>query len=261
MSNWNDDSIDLERPEFLRGSLREMEQRAVTDEFGAYISDVVGMINDGKEATVYLCRAKPQLGTEYAAAKVYRARKFRAFSNEAQYIHTGRMRDRRMAKAIRSRSRKGRRAAHFLWQQREWEALSALQGVGASVPAPYALGSRGILMEYVGDVVDGHAVGAPTLVECRLSGDDAEAIWRQVLRDLECLMDCGLVHGDLSAYNILLTGGRPRLIDLPQAVQIDEAPDAWDLFCRDIDNIARYFIKQGMAIDAVDLAIRLWQRR
>jgi RIO kinase 1 len=256
--DWEDDGIDLARPRFLRGSLREMEQRVVLDEFMQYITDVVATVNDGKEATVYLCRAKREVGVEHLAAKVYRARKFRAFANESTYVQTRRMRDRRLAKAVRGRSRKGRQAMHVMWQRREWDALVNLHAAGASVPIPYAFGERGILMEYVAG--DGVLTGAPVLSECRLTVAEAQTVWHAVRRDIECLLDCGLVHGDLSAYNILMADGRARLIDLPQAVQIDEAPDAWLLFLRDVENVCSYFERQGLTLDAVGEAHRLWRR-
>ena len=105
MSSKETDSSDLSRPTFTRVSLAAAERSVIEREFSSYVDEVVGMINDGKEATVYLCRARPTAEVEYVAAKMYRARKVRAFSNEATYVNPDKVHDRRMAKAMPSASR------------------------------------------------------------------------------------------------------------------------------------------------------------
>jgi len=258
MASDGDDFIDLAGANFTRGVLGELEQRVVLREFSNFVTDVQGRINDGKEATVYLCRARPDVvADEFLAAKIYRARKFRAFATESRYRNPQKMRDRRLAKAIKGRSRVGQRASHDLWIDREWQALNALFEAGASVPKPYARCADGILMEFVGR--DG--VRAPALAELRLAPASARAAFERLLVDVRILLDCGLVHGDLSAFNVLYQNETPRLIDLPQAVAIDETPDTWSLFFRDIDNLCRYVGKCGVDVDALDTALRLWQRR
>ena len=111
-------------------------------------------------------------------------------------------------------------------------------------------------MELIGD--GGHA--APMLVHVALTPDEAKITLRAVLRDIEILLECGLVHGDLSAFNILYEKGKPTLIDLPQAVEVDSVADAWTLFHRDLDNLFNYFRRQGMVLDTLDTATRLWSR-
>jgi RIO kinase 1 len=162
-----------------------------------------------------------------------------------------------MAKAIKGRSRVGLRASHDLWIDREWQALNVLFEAGASVPKPYARCADGVLMEFIGH----DDVRAPALAELRLDLDAATTAFEQLLRDVEILLDCGLVHGDLSPFNVLYENGRPRLIDLPQAVEIDATPDAWSLFVRDVDNLCRYVVKCGVEVDALDVALRLWRCR
>jgi RIO kinase 1 len=257
MSSDNDEWIDLGNAHFTRGMLAELEQRVVLREFSRYVEEVLGKINDGKEATVYLCRARADVvdGGDALAAKMYRARKFRAFSTESQYADSRYVRDRRMRKAIQGRTKKGRAASRHLWIDREWEALTSLFAAGASVPKPYAQCADGILMEFLG--VDG--VRAPALAEIRLDPAEAERALASLTRDLEILLDCGYVHGDLSPYNVLYLDGAARMIDLPQAVRIDETPDAWILFHRDVDNLTRYFAKTGVMSDPIDLAARLWR--
>jgi RIO kinase 1 len=250
------DSTDLARPAFTRGALAAAEQQVIERDFSSHVTDVVGMINDGKEATVYLCRARADVcGVEHLAAKMYRARKFRAFASDATYVNPDKIRDRRKAKAMRQRTRHGRAAAHLHWIDREWQMLQLLHGAGASVPKPYLQCSDGILMEYVGRGGE----RAPTLHELRLSPEQARGAFEQVVRDIEILLDCGVVHGDLSAYNILYLDETPRLIDLPQATRIDDASDPWTLFHRDIANVCEYFRKHGVDVDGLDLALQLWR--
>jgi RIO kinase 1 len=255
MSSKEIDSSDLSRPTFTRGSLGAAERSVIEREFSSHVDEVVGMINDGKEATVYLCRARPIAEVEFLAAKMYRARKFRAFSNEATYINTEKVRDRRMAKAMRQKSRHGRDAVHHQWIGREWQMLETLHDAGASVPKPYMQCSDGILMEFIGRDTE----RAPALAEVRLEKEEAQRIFPIVVRDIEIMLACGVVHGDLSAYNVLYLDGTPRMIDLPQATRIDEAVDPWALFHRDVSNICEYFRKRGVEADALDIALRLWR--
>jgi len=258
MSSHDDEWIDLGNAHFTRGMLTDLEQRVVLREFSSYIEEVLGKVNDGKEATVYLCRARADVagGVESLAAKMYRARKFRAFSTESQYADSRYVRDRRMRKAIKGRTKKGKQASRHMWIDREWQALTSLCEAGASVPKPYAQCADGILMEFLG--ADGER--APSLAEVRLERDAADRAFVSLIRDLEILLDCGFVHGDLSPFNVLYLDGAARMIDLPQAVRIDETPDAWTLFHRDVANLARYFAKCGCVSDTWSLVTRLWPR-
>ena len=246
-------SIDLMGGGFTRGMLADLEQKMLLEVFSKHISSVEGRINDGKEATVYLCRSKRG---QALAAKVYRDRRFRGFANNADYTDLSRVRDKRMAKAIRKGSRVGRRTSQRMWVDREWQALQYLYDSGASVPRPIDHAPDAVLMEYVGD----GSAAAPMLAQVRLSTDEAAQAHAHLLRDVEVLLACGLVHGDLSAYNVLYFAGRPRLIDLPQVIEVDEAVDAWSLFCRDIENLYAYFRRQGLTLDSMDDAVRLWAR-
>ena len=122
------------------------------------------------------------------------------------------------------------------------------------MPRPYTHCGDGILMEYLGRGDE----RAPALAELRLSRDEAQRVLPMVIRDIEILLGCGYVHGDLSAYNILFLDDAPRLIDLPQALRIDDADDPWPLFLRDVTNVCDYFVRRGVEVDALDLALRLW---
>ena len=253
----DDTSIDLMGGGFTRGMLAELEQKMVLDAFSKYVARVEHRINDGKEATVYLCSAVPDaLNASSVAAKVYRDRRFRGFANNSSYTDTGRIRDKRLAKAVRKGTRYGRKASQRMWVDREWRALKLLWEAGGSVPEPYDHAPDAVLMEFLGDA----SGAAPMLAQVRLSPAEAQRAYDRLLDDLAVMLDCGLVHGDLSAYNILYHQGRPWIIDLPQVVDVDDAVDGWSLFHRDLVNLAGYFERQGLTLDSMGDAIGLWGR-
>ncbi|MDH3644692.1 MAG: serine protein kinase RIO [Gammaproteobacteria bacterium] len=233
----DEQSVDMINPQFNRKDLRRLEQHSIRQAFDT-VTTVVDVINDGKEATVYLCETT---NGELAAAKIYRAQKFRAFNNAKNYVDTRAIPDRRVAKAIRKGTQRGKTMGQLMWVNREWDALQILYDEGASVPEPLAHSDVGILMEYLGD----EHQAAPTLVEMKLTGDVAAGAWRACLRDVEHLLDCDLIHGDLSGYNVLWWQGRPRLIDLPQAVDYRNLGNAFELLHRDIANLAKSFPDLG----------------
>jgi RIO kinase 1 len=252
----DDDLIDLSRADFTRGELRGLEMRSIAGLFDA-VESVLGLVNDGKEATVYLCGTRPGLVREpLAAAKMFRAEKFRGFRNAVKYMDTSRIPDRRAAKAVRKGTRLGKLMSHGMWVEREWVALERLHAAGVSVPRPYARAGAGILMEYLGDA----AVAAPNLIEARLDRAAAMRVWSGLQRDIEGMLDCGLIHGDLSGYNVLYWQERARVIDLPQAVDAATAPNAFELLHRDLDNVTRPLVRAGLEVDPLDAAMRLARR-
>lgn len=245
---------------FTRGMLENLEREMILEVFSAHVANVEYRINDGKEATVYCCapmaRAEDAVGGSKAmlAAKVYRDRRFRGFANNAQYLDASRIADRRMKKAIRNRSRVGRKAAQRLWVDREWDALRRLHGEGVSVPNPLDRAPDAVLMEFLGT----DEGPAPPLAQVRLTPEEASVAWDRLIDDVEIMLRCGLVHGDLSAYNVLYHDGRPRLIDLPQAVGVDESVDVFSMFIRDLENLGGYFARQGLEVEPLEVAVRLW---
>jgi RIO kinase 1 len=248
----------LSQANFTRGFLSAAEQATLMETFGAdgSIRDVLGVIGDGKEATVYACRAGPDTGVERAVAKVYRARKFRAFANASAYEAGQIIGDARMARAIQGKTRKGRLIAHHLWIEREWETLCRLFDAGADVPEPYTHSSDAILMEYVGT----DAAVAPLLRRVRLSRNQAETALQTLLSNVEIFLTCDRIHGDLSAYNVLYDRGRVCVIDFPQAIDARRNPNALELLRRDVMNLCRYFERLGIRTDAVGFAHDLWTR-
>jgi len=228
------------------------------------LTDVLQRVKGGKEANVYCCRAHPDTGMELLAAKVYRPRMLRNLRNDARY-RQGRdyldefgkvIHDARLLVAIRKGTEVGKETVHTSWLEHEYRTLEALSAAGCNVPRPLAVGNNTILMEYIGDL----GRPAPTLHEVRLPPGQARPLFDRLLADVERMLAAGSVHGDLSAYNVLYWQGEGRIIDLPQAVDPLQNPDAWDIFRRDVLRLCQYFQRYGLARDPARLAADLWDR-
>ncbi|MBI3270321.1 MAG: phosphotransferase, partial [Planctomycetes bacterium] len=180
----------------------------------SWIIEVLHPVKSGKEATVYCCRAHPSLGCEFVAAKVYRPREHRTFKNDAAYQEGRWRRENRAARAFRNKSEFGREVQAGAWIEQEWETLRALHRAGVSVPRPLRRAGSVLLMEFLGE----ESMAAPCLQSVRLDASEAGPALAALLADIERMLSVNVVHGDLSAFNILWAGGRPRIIDLPQAV-------------------------------------------
>jgi RIO kinase 1 len=235
------------------------------------ITDVRKVVQSGKEATVYCCRAHPSTGEEYLAAKVYRPRAFRSFQNDAIYLQgrsvhgidsegsvsLGRGRiNRRLCRAVRKKSRTGREAQFGSWISREFASLGRLHAAGADVPRPVEWTGSALLLEYVGE----GEMPAPRLALVRLDVGEARRLFARVLRNVEIALACDVVHGDLSAFNILYRGGEVTIIDFPQSVDPWINPSALELLERDLRNVCDYFVPYGIRAEPSRLAERLWSR-
>lgn len=231
-----------------------------------YITDVLSMVKGGKEATVYCCRAHPSVGVELLAAKVYRPRRFRNLRNDKMYREgrevlgaDGRAvkpTDTRVMRALGKKTAFGVQVAHTSWLMHEFNTLQRLHHAGVSVPKPYSAGDNALLMSYVGDA-DGVA---PTLSETALTPEQARACWAQLIGDLEAMTARGIVHGDLSAYNLMYWQERLIIIDWPQVTTPYGNRQARRIFDRDVERVCQYFAGCGVACDPVGLAEELWQR-
>ena len=220
------------------------------------ITEVVGRLKSGKEATVYCCRAHPATGAALLAAKVYRPLAHRAFKNDAVYQQGRVILDARTRRAYRKKTRRGRTAQFGLWTSHEFETLRALHAAGADVPRPLARSGPAILMDYVGD----GSGPAPVLDGVHLSSDEAAVLFGQVMRNVELFLACNVIHADLSGFNILYRPGRVTIIDFPQAVDPRFNPSALPLLTRDIHNVCAYFGRYGVEADPQRLAKHLWAR-
>jgi RIO kinase 1 len=239
---------------FLRGQLAGLEKAEILDRFGGHVAEVLGVVGDGKEATVYACAAVEGASAPFLAAKVYRARKFRAFRGGDAYAGRRTPVGARARRAMDAGTDRGREFAQQEWVAWEWHTLSRLHRLGVSVPEPIARSEIAILMELIGD--EGRA--APKLVHVDLTAQEARRALDSLLRDVEDLLDLHLVHGDLSAYNVLWHDGRARMIDVPQAVDLHGRSDGFAYLARDVANLERYFARYGLS--AGDFVARTWRR-
>jgi RIO kinase 1 len=244
---------------WLRGSLRDFyDQRLIVD--------VLAQVKGGKEANVYCCRAHPELGGGLLAVKVYRPQQFRNLSNDAMYREgrsiltaTGRpvkATDHRVMRALGKKTEFGEQVRHTSWLMHEFTTLERLHRAGAAVPEPVAAGENAIVMSYHGD----EGMGAPTLNAVRLAPAEAAPLFDEVLRNIELMLGMGLIHGDLSAYNILYWEGRITLIDFPQVTDCAANPRAEAILRRDVARVCGYFAQQGVRRDAGAIAADLWRR-
>lgn len=239
------------------GQNKSNEDQQALDEFvgQGLITDVLGTVKSGKEAIVYCCEAAPGIGVPFLAAKVYRTRDVRGFSNDAMY-NAGRLRQkqRRETRAILNKSSFGRHESFAKWVADEYETLALLYGGGCAVPRPFAHSERVIVMEYIGD----ERAPAPTLSSVRLDPCAARQVFDAVMRNVELALACDRIHGDLSAYNVLYHEGAVRIIDFPQAVDARFNPNALDLLERDLANLCGFFARRGVDADPHRIARALW---
>ena len=224
-----------------------------------------GTLKSGKEAEIFLVERRFASGPRLLAHKRYRPRypakgelRARGFSNSTSYrgdaIYKASWflptRDKR---AVMGGSRYGHELAGRMWPIQEWSMLRRAWEAGASVPYPVEQTEDGLMMEFIGD--DTRA--APKLVEARLSADEIQLAWQQLIENLRALTAAGLVHADLSAYNLLWWEGRLVVIDLPQAVEFTTNTDAFELLHRDVANVGTWFARRGVTIDVEELYAEL----
>jgi RIO kinase 1 len=252
-----DDGSDDEDPD---GSTEEAETggSAALDYFRreGWIGQIIQEVKSGKEATVYCCTAGPSTRADLLAAKLYRPRNRRAFRNDAVYQAGRVILDRRLGRAFKKKSQKGREVQHSLWVNHEWETLRRLHAVGADVPTPVARTDGALLMSYCGDAT----TPAPRLQEVTLRPDEARRLFDRLMRNVELWLAHDTIHGDLSAFNVLYWDGQATVIDFPQAVDPRFNRHAFDLLRRDVENLCRYFGRFGVPADAARITGNLWRR-
>ncbi|MFL5351050.1 RIO1 family regulatory kinase/ATPase [Archangium sp.] len=198
------------------------------------IDEVVGRLKSGKEADVYLVRH----GGEVVAAKIYKEREHRNFRNNSGYREGRQVRNSRTARAIAKGSRFGVRAAEDAWKTAEADALGKLFAAGVCVPKPVIFYEGVLLMELVLDL-EGHP--APRLEEASLTAEEASALYFDLRNQAIRMLCCDLIHGDLSAFNILLGNRGATIIDFPQVVDAAANSQAEFFFKRDLENLRRHF--------------------
>lgn len=229
-----------------------------------WIADVLRKIKVGKEASVYLCVGGAAVQEELVAAKVYRPRMFRSLKNDQLY-RLGRdvldedgksIVDLGMLKAHKKRTVYGEKIRHQSWIAYEYKALQTLQETGADVPQVFEMDTNAILMSYLGD----EQSSAPTLNTVTLEPGEVHPLFERMMHNIELMLALGIVHGDLSAYNILYWNGKITLIDFPQVVSPTNNPLAYRVFRRDVVQVCDYFATYGVKSNPRSLAEELWRK-
>jgi RIO kinase 1 len=198
------------------------------------VDEVMRQLMSGKEATVYVVRC----GAEIRCAKVYKEANQRSFRQNASYQEGRRVKNSRQARAMEKGTRYGRKMQEEVWQSAEVDALYRLAAAGVRVPQPYICFEGVLLMDLVTDA-SGNA--APRLNDVVLTETLALAYHAQLLHQVVLMLCAGVIHGDLSEYNILIDAQGPVIIDLPQAIDAAGNSSACPMLERDVANLANYF--------------------
>jgi RIO kinase 1 len=215
------------------------------------VDEVVGQLMSGKEAVVYIVRC----GGEIRCAKVYKEANKRSFRQAVQYTEGRQVKNSRRARAMEKGSRYGRQEQEEAWQTAEVSALRRLAAVGVRVPQPYNFLDGVLLMELVTGM-DGHA--APRLNDLELTPEQAREYHQILIRQVVRMLCAGLVHGDLSEYNVLLGSDGPVIIDLPQAVDAAGNNSAASMLERDVANLAVWFGRFAPELSATEYGREIW---
>ena len=215
------------------------------------IDEVVRPLMSGKEASVYVVRC----GNELRCAKVYKEANKRGFRQAAEYQEGRKTRNSRDARAMAKGSKYGRKEQEEAWQNAEVSALYRLASAGVRVPKPYDYLDGVLLMEMVGD---GYGDAAPRLNDVDLQPEDAREFHAFMIGEIVKMLCAGLVHGDLSEFNVLLDPHGPVIIDLPQAVDAAANNHAFSMLERDVRNMAEYFGQYAPELLETRYAKEMW---
>jgi RIO kinase 1 len=198
------------------------------------IDTVVRQLMSGKEAMVFVVRC----GDETRCAKIYKEATQRSFRQAVDYTENRKVKNSRQARAMAKGTKFGRQAQEAAWQSAEVDALYRLADAGVRVPKPYNFHDGVLLMELV---TDEHGDAAPRLNDVALSPEQARSHHAALLVEVVRMLCAGVVHGDLSEFNILLAADGPVIIDLPQAVDAAGNNHAQRMLLRDVDNLRDFF--------------------
>jgi RIO kinase 1 len=216
------------------------------------VDEVLSQLMSGKEATVYVVRC----GAETRCAKVYKDAKQRSFKQAVSYTEGRKVKNSRQARAMEKGTRYGRQMQEELWQNAEVDALFKLANAGVRVPQPYICTDGVLLMELVADA-EGHV--APRLNDVALTHELAIKYHAFLLNQVVRMLCAGIVHGDLSEFNILLGTQGPVIIDLPQAVDAAGNNEAASMLYRDVRNLATYFGQFAPELLTTEYGKEIWQ--
>ncbi|MDD5461611.1 MAG: phosphotransferase [Methylococcales bacterium] len=198
------------------------------------VDEVLRPLKSGKEAAVYVVLSEGEI----RCAKVYKEANKRGFHKQALYQEGRKVRNSRQARAMEKNTRFGRKQQEEVWQNAEVDALYRLAAAGVRVPKPYNFVEGVLLMELV---TDEHGEAAPRLNDLQLTDEQALEYHSILIKEVVKMLCAGIIHGDLSEYNILIDEQGPVIIDLPQAVDAAANNNAARMLERDVNNLADYF--------------------
>ncbi len=220
------------------------------------IDSVVRQLMSGKEAMVYVVRC----GDDTRCAKIYKEATQRSFRQAVDYTENRKVKNSRQARAMAKGTKFGRQAQEAAWQSAEVDALYRLAAAGVRVPTPYNFHDGVLLMELV---TDEHGDAAPRLNDVLLSREQALAHHAMLIRQVVRMLCAGVVHGDLSEFNILLGHqdgvDGPVIIDLPQAIDAAGNNHAARMLLRDVDNLRHFFGRAAPELLATDYGLEIWE--
>jgi RIO kinase 1 len=215
------------------------------------IDEVLRQLMSGKEATVYVVRC----GEEVRCAKVYKEANKRSFRQSVDYTEGRRVKNSRQGRAMAKGSKFGRESQEAAWQSAEVDALYQLADAGVSVPVPYNFYEGVLLMELV---VDADGLAAPRLNDISLTAEQARLHHQGLIQEVVRMLCAGIVHGDLSEFNILMSERGPVIIDLPQAVDAAANNNAREMLERDVNNLKDYFGHFAPDLLSSEYAKEMW---
>jgi RIO kinase 1 len=215
------------------------------------IDSVVRQLMSGKEAMVFVVRC----GDETRCAKVYKEATQRSFRQAVDYTENRKVKNSRQARAMAKGTRYGRESQEAAWQSAEVDALYRLAAAGVRVPKPHNFHDGVLLMELV---TDAHGDAAPRLNDVAFTPDEARMHHASLLTEVVRMLCAGVVHGDLSEFNILLAADGPVIIDLPQAIDAAGNNHAPRMLLRDVANLRSYFGRYAPELLATEYGAEIW---
>ncbi|MEE2750591.1 MAG: PA4780 family RIO1-like protein kinase [Myxococcota bacterium] len=215
------------------------------------IDEVIRPLQAGKEAQVYLVISKG----ETRVAKVYKESNQRSFKHRSDYTEGRRVRNSRQQRAMNKNSRYGRKENEAAWRSAEVDCLYRLFAAGVRVPTPYDFIDGVLIMELI---ENGEGSPAPRLADLNLSPGEAESLLKMLVQEVVRMLCAGIVHGDLSDFNILIDPKGPVIIDLPQAVDPAQNQQARRLLIRDVKNITMFMARFAPRLRRLKYGPEMW---